>query len=140
MCSKQEGFTFIEILMTLTIIAVLFVPVMQLFSHSMGAAGDSLDLIVATNLAKSEMERTINLNLTKAQLKALGEQINPPLTDPPMAIDKTLWRVRREVVEGSDPLEVRVHVYREADKEHDVVTLTTLIEDMMWEFVKPVSS
>ena len=123
--------------MTLTIIAVLFVPVMQLFTHTMAATTESLDMIVATNLAKSEMEKTINLNMTETQLKELGEQITPPLKDAPLVMNKSSWRVRREVVDGTDPLEVRIHVYHEGDPTHDVVVLTTLIEDMMWEFVKP---
>ena len=133
------GFTFIEILITLAVIGILFVPVMQLFSHSIYATADSLDLITATNLSKSEMERTLNMNLTKMQLKELGDQIFPPLDQPPMQVNHTLWRVRREFIEGSDPLEVRIHVYRDQNPQKDVVTLVTLIEDMMWESVKAVS-
>ena len=136
---RQKGFTFVEILITLALVAILFVPVMQLFSHAIYATADSLDLITATNLAKSEMERTLNLNLTKAQLRELGDQTFPPLKDPPLELNHTLWRVRREFIEGADPLEVRIHVYRDKTPEKDVAMLVTLIEDMMWESVKAVS-
>ena len=139
MCSKRSsiaGFTFVEILITLAVIAILFVPVMQLFSHAVYATGDSLDLITATSLAKSEMERTLNLNLTKAQLRDLGDQVTPALKDPPLEVNHTLWRVRREFIQGADPLEVRVHVTKETNPGKDVVTLVTLIEDTTWESSK----
>lgn len=136
---NEKGFTFVEILMTLTVIAVLFVPVMQLFSHSIYATTDSLDLITATNLAKSEMERTLNMNKTKAQLREMGDQLFPLEAEPPMEVNHTQWRVYREFIQGSDPLEVRVHVYRDKEPKKDVVMLVTLIEDMMWESIKAVS-
>src|SRR3990167_5154456 len=80
---NDSGFTFIEILMTLTVIALLFVPVMQLFSNSLYATGENLDRITAMNLAQSEMERTINLNMTKSEIKKTGTQIFPPLEEKP---------------------------------------------------------
>ncbi len=134
------GFTFIEILITLTVIAMLFVPVMQLFSNSMYSTAENLDRITAINLAQSEMERTINMNRTKAQLKKEGTKVFPPLDEPPYAINKGFWRVQREVIEDSDPLEVRVRVFKEGEPERALVTLVTLFEDMMWEQVKTVSA
>lgn len=135
----SAGFTFIEILMTLTLIAVLFVPVMQLFSNSMASTNDNLQMITAMNLAQSEIERTINLNLTKAQLLAIGTQISPPENEKAIQLNQTLWRVKREIVPDSDPVEVRVSVYREGESEKELVTLVTLVEDMMWDSVKAVS-
>ena len=58
---NDKGFTFIEILMTLAVIGILFVPVIQLFNHAVLATSDSLELITATNLAKSEMERNLRI-------------------------------------------------------------------------------
>ena len=136
---SANGFTFVEILITLAVIGILFVPVMQLFSHSIYATADSLDLITATNLAKSEMERTLNMNKTKAQLREMGDQQFPPPAEPPMEMNHTQWRVYREFIEGSNPLEVRIHVYRDKDPKKDVVMLVTLVEDMMWESVKAIS-
>ena len=136
---RKKGFTFIEVLIALTVIAVLFVPVMQLFSHSLYATANSLSLITATNLAKSEMEKMINLNLTKSQLRELGEVVSPPIDKPPFEINGTKWRVKREIVEGSDPLEVKVQVYEDRHMDKAVVTLTTLVEDLVWETVKPLS-
>jgi hypothetical protein len=126
--------------MTLTVIALLFVPVMQLFSNSLYATSENLDRITATNLAQSEMERTINLNMTKAQLKKIGTQIFPPLEEKPYEINKSFWRVEREIVEDSDPLEVRIKVYKDGQPEKVAITLVTLIEDLMWDQVKTVSA
>jgi prepilin-type N-terminal cleavage/methylation domain-containing protein len=137
---SNAGFTFIEILMTLTVIALLFVPVMQLFSNSMVATAQNLDRITSVNLAQSEMERTINLNMTKSQLRKIGTQIIPPLDKDPYEVNNVKWRVEREIVEASDPLEVRIKVYREGEPEKIMISLVTLIEDMMWDEVTTISS
>ena len=137
---ENAGFTFIEILITISVIAVLFVPVMELFSSSLFSTDENLSLITATNLAKSEMERTINLNLTKEQLKLLGTQIFPSVDKKPYDVNGTFWRVKREIMENTDPLEVRIHVYKESQPEKSAVDLVTFIEDMMWTAVTPVGS
>ena len=136
----DSGFTFIEILMTLTIIAILFVPVMQLFSNSLVSTNANLEMITAMNLAQSEIERTINLNLSKAQLQKIGTTIIPAENEKPIELNHALWRVKREVVPDSDPAEVRVSVYLDKQPGKDLVTLVTLVEDMMWDSVKTVST
>lgn len=137
---SQSGFTFIEILMTLTVIAVLFIPVMQLFSNSLVSTNVNLETITAMNLAQSEMERTINLNLTKAQLQKIGTRVFPPENEKPLEMNHQFWRVKREIMENSDPLEVRVTVCRDTDPGKNLVTLVTLVEDLMWDSVKMVST
>ena len=126
--------------MTLTIIALLFVPVMQLFTNSLISTNVNLDAITAMNLAQSEMERTINLNLTKAQLQEIGSLTFPSETEKPLEMNHSLWRVRREIIENSDPLEVHVSVYRDGVPDKSLVTLVTLVEDLMWDSVKTVSA
>ncbi len=125
--------------MTLAVVAILFIPVTELFNHSIFATADSLDLMTAASLAKSEMEKTINLNYTKARLREEGDVYSPPLDEEPLTVNKGRWRMRREAVESTDPLEIRVHVYKDSDMQKPVVTLVTLVEDMMWELVKPVA-
>ena len=137
---NKDGFTFIEILMTLTVVALLFIPVMSLFSDSLYSTNRNQDMITAMNLAQSEIERTINLNLTKAQLQELGTQIDPPASEDPIKLNGALWRIQREMVAGTDPLEVRVSVYQDGHPEKPLVTLVTLVEDMMWDSVKSVDT
>ena len=64
----KRGFTYIELLIALAILGVLFVPVMHLFSYSVHSSGESRDLITATNLARWQMERLKNLGLKKEEL------------------------------------------------------------------------
>lgn len=136
--TMKDAFTYVELLITLAIMTALFVPVMQLFSYSLHSTSTSQDLITATNLAKGQMERTKNLNLTKKQLQELGDVVYPPLEEKPLEMNNGLWRIERKIGEGSGPLEVQVLVYRHGQPERPVVSLVTLIEDMSWEKIQPV--
>jgi len=134
---NKKAFTFIELLVALAIIAVLFVPVMQLFSHSVYSSSVSQDTITAANLARWQMERVKNLNLSKEQLSRMGNEIYPPLNTPPIEMNGVKWRIRRVIMQGSDPLEIRISVGRDAETV-PLVTLFTLIEDMHWEKVEAI--
>jgi len=134
---NQKAFTFIELLVALAIIAVLFVPVMQLFSHSVYSASVSQDTITAANLARWQMERVKNLNLSKEQLTLMGNEIYPPLTALPIEMNNAKWRIKRAIINGTDPLEIRISVCRD-DETIPIVTLVTLIEDMHWEKVEAI--
>jgi len=135
---RHSAFTYIELLIALAIIAVLFVPIMQLFSHSLYSVSHSQSLITATNLAKWGMERTKNLNVTKAQLKEIGDEVYPPAEQEPIEMNHAKWRIKRDVMENTDPLEVRVSVYRKDKLTKPIVTLVTLIEDMTWEEIRHI--
>lgn len=128
----MKGFTYIELLITLAIVAVLFIPIMQLFSHSLYSTRISQDMITATNLAKWEMERIKNLNTTKAQLREIGDSIYPPLKEQPLVMNNAKWRIKREIIKESDPLEVRVEVFYEGKTDKPIIALVTFIEDMTW--------
>lgn|SRR3989338_4824635 len=135
---KQQAFTYIELLVTLAIMAVLFVPVMQLFSHTLYATSLSRNLITAVNLAKWEMERIKNLNATQAQWKIMGDELYPPLDKNPMEMNGLKWRIRREIIKESTPLEVRVAVFQDTFMDKPVITLVTLLEDMTWNEIRVV--
>lgn len=130
---NARGFTYIEILIALVVVGVLFIPMLQLFSHGIYSAVISGDTITAVNLARWEMERVKNLNLTTTQLKRGGNIWTPPLDEPPIEMNRARWRIFRRINAESSPLEVNVLVYQ-ADKldEPPVATADTLIEDNIW--------
>lgn len=158
--SAIHAFTYIELLITLTIIAVLFVPIMQLFSTALSASSTSQDLITATCLARWEMERIKNLNVTKEELSAIGNTVYPPIEEKPLDLNNMLWRIKREIIKQAsenDPIEIRVHVFpvrvkkevgeekkaseelAYSTEEKPIITLVTLFENMYWEVVKPIN-
>lgn len=129
---RPSGFTFVEILVTLSILAMLFVPMMRLFTSGMEAANASRDLITAVSLAKWEMERTKNLGASVERLTEEGAVVVFPAPEElPLALNGRSWRIHRLLKTASDPLEVAVEVTREGETEPRV-RLVTLLADTTW--------
>src|SRR3989338_2323421 len=129
---SKKGFTYIEILISLAVIAVLFIPMTQLFSHAIYSVSVSGEGITAVNLARWEMERVKNLNITKSGLKKIGYVWTPELDEPPLEMNQSKWRILRHINPETDPLEVRVEVYRSDNLNKAVSYVVTLIEDNIW--------
>ncbi|MDI6606609.1 MAG: hypothetical protein QME65_05670 [Candidatus Omnitrophota bacterium] len=130
--SASTGFTYIEILITLAVMAVLFIPMMRLFTHGLFSASISGELISAVNLGRWEMERLKNLNLTKEQLKKEGDAWIPPLEEEPFEMNNAKWRIRRRINPESDPVEVSVRVFLADNLNKPAAALDTLFEDNLW--------
>ena len=128
---NRRGFTFIEILVTLAVFGILFVPVMQLFSQGLDATGHSKALLTAVNLARWEAERTRNLGSDVRRLKKEGNVIWPPPEEPPISLNGTLWRIHRTLKPESDPVEVTIEVNREGETK-PMTILVLLICDPVW--------
>ncbi len=109
----SRAFTFIEILITLAIIAVCFLPLMLMFSTSVDNAYLTTELTTARYLAQEGMERVKNLGLTITQLSGLlaANPWYPALDEDPIDMTERKWRIKREVA-GADPLEIKISVYR----------------------------
>jgi len=139
MLTKNKGYTFIEILMTIVIISICFLPLIQMFSTSLEQTGATSDLSVGRYLAQEGMERIKNQNLTVAQLKEMGDVWDPPKGVPPVMIDKKGWRILRKINSDMSPLEVKIQVYKEDDLERvgeepmPFVEVVTLVEDLDWQ-------
>lgn len=119
---RTNGVTFIEILITLSVIAICFLPLMHMFSTALEQVYASGGLTTARYLAQEGMERLKNLGLTQAQVEEAGDVIE---------VNEKKWRVARRVMRGSDPLEVRIQVYLEKDPK-PLVEITSLLEDLDW--------
>lgn len=134
---RINGFTFIELIITLAVIAICFLPLMRMFSVSLEQAYVSGGLTTARYLAQEGMEKVKNLGFTEAQLEGLGDVWEPPLDKPPLELNGKYWRALRKIVKGVDPLEVRIQVYQIASKEalptdRPIVQVVTLVEDLDW--------
>lgn len=135
---RINGFTFIELLIALAVIAICFLPLMRMFSVSLEQAYVSNDLTTARYLAQEGMEKVKNLGFTEAQLEDLGDIWEPPLDKPPLEINGRYWRTLRKIVKGTDPLEVKILVYQVSGhqsvkvSEKPVVEVVTLMEDLDW--------
>lgn len=136
---KNRSLTLIEILITLSIVAVAFLPLTRLFSMGLEQGTAMSDINTARYLAQYGIEKTKNTGFTKAQLISLGDVWDPPLDEPPFIINDQEWRILRDVQPSSKgPLEVHVLIYSGAitrvgkTRGEPLADLVTLIEDLEW--------
>ncbi|MCK5706371.1 MAG: prepilin-type N-terminal cleavage/methylation domain-containing protein [Candidatus Aureabacteria bacterium] len=127
---NKRGFTFIEILIAMTIIAVTFIPLMRMFAVAMENIYTAKVMTTAVSIGREHMERIKNLNLPEERLKKLPSPYHhPPKNKPPMEINNTFWRVKRIINTSSDPVKVDIFVYEDGNEE-PLITLSTLFEDI----------
>jgi prepilin-type N-terminal cleavage/methylation domain-containing protein len=119
---KNRGFTFVEILVTLLVLAVAVTPLLQLYATAVEQLGFTDDLSTASELAREEIEKVKNLALTERQLKQMGNVISPPIR-----LQKRIWYTVRVVDPDLTPLEVQVYVYRGTLKSAPIVQLVTIV-------------
>ena len=117
-----RGFTFVEILIALTLLAVVAAPLLQMFAVSVEQVAYADDLRTALDLAREEVEKVKNLALTENQLKALGNAISPPIR-----LNQRVWYAVRVVDPVASPLEIQVYVFRERLTDPPIVSLATIV-------------
>lgn len=127
---KNWGFTYIEMLIVVALVALCFVPLLQMFAKSVDEVLSYSTLGTAALLARDNLEEVKNYRLTKDQIKRTGEVWFPPEKEPPLEFNGAKWRIKRTAVSGTDPLEIRVDVYQADKLNKPLVELVTLIEDM----------
>ncbi|MBI3999040.1 MAG: type II secretion system protein, partial [Candidatus Omnitrophica bacterium] len=85
------GFTYIEMLVVVTLMALCFVPLLQMFTESMTQVGQYSELGTALQLGREAMEGVKNLRLTEAQIEAQGVVWFPPEKEPPLEMNHETW-------------------------------------------------
>lgn len=120
--SGCRGFTFVEILIALTLLAVVVTPLLQMFAVSVEQVAYADDLRTALDLAREEVEKVKNLALTENQLKQLGNAISPPIR-----LNQRVWYAVRVVDPVASPLEIQVYVFRERLTDPPIVSLATIV-------------
>lgn len=116
------GFTFVEIILTLLIVGICFVPLMRMFTSVMSEIAYIDDMRVALDLAREEIEKVRNIALTETQLKELGN-----VAAPPIYLNNKVWRTMRVVNQIRSPLEFSVYVYRADSLEKPMMTAITIV-------------
>jgi prepilin-type N-terminal cleavage/methylation domain-containing protein len=127
---NRRGFTYIEMLVVVSLLALCFVPLLQMFAQSMDEVSQYSDLGTAIQLGRDGIEAVKNLRFTEEQIESQGTVWAPVENEPPLAVNGKQWRVKRTVVSNSDPLEVHIEVFRAENLSSSVIELATLIEDL----------
>jgi len=132
--AHEAGFTLVEALLALTLLGISVVPLLQLYSASLGELLAAEERSVAISLAEREMERMRALGSDEARLRADGAVCEPPVGQLPERLGGASWRACRALDAASDPLELRIEVFRVADGRRarpvgePSFTLATLVE------------
>ena len=116
------GFTFVEILITLLILAIAVTPLMQLYATAVEQVSYTDDLRTALDLAREEVEQVKNLALTEEQIKHLGNMVSPPIQ-----LNQSVWYTVRLVNPNASPLEIQVFTFRNDLTTAPYASLVTII-------------
>jgi len=121
-CKYVTGFTFIEILLTLLIFSICFLPLMRMFTIAMQEIAYIDDMRVALDLAREEVEKVRNLALTEDQIKQMKN-----VASPPMYLNNKIWRTLRVVDQNISPLQFSVYVYRGDSLKEPLLFVATVV-------------
>jgi hypothetical protein len=128
------GATLVGLLLALSILGVMLIPLLHLCSESMAELLAAGERDVAISLAKRELERIRAEGPDEERLRARGEACAPPTGSPPEQFSGGAWRTCRRPDQATDPLELRIDVYRVDPETHDApggeprISLFTLVE------------
>ncbi len=126
------GFSYIELLIAITIIGVCLIPIMRMFTASIEQVYATDEIMTALMVGRINMESLKNLTFTKEQILEIGNLYSPPLTEPPLKLNNMEWRTLREPIPGTDPLEIHIKVFKSDMLKKPVLEFVTLFEDLEW--------
>src|SRR3989338_5701241 len=104
-CMKNKhGFTYLEMLAVVTIVALCFVPLLRMFAQSVDEVLQYSELGTAVQLGRDQMEHVRNLRMSEDQMMNRGEVWIPSEKEPPQIVNKIKWRIKREPVSGTNQI------------------------------------
>ncbi|OGW79418.1 MAG: hypothetical protein A3G33_03515 [Omnitrophica bacterium RIFCSPLOWO2_12_FULL_44_17] len=128
--TAESGFTYIEMLVVISLMALCFVPLLQMFTQSVSEVSQYTEVGIATQLGRNAMEHIKNYRGSKSQLMRMGEAWEPPVDKPPIELNDMKWRILRRPVSGTDPLEMHIEVFRAENLKKPLIDFVTLLEDL----------
>jgi len=122
MCCRKSGFTLIEVLVTLVVVAIGLASILPMLSAGIFGDSSAADITIALNLAQEKMEE-VRASATYAGIDGFASAKS--------GLGGDFSRFQREVTVASDPKEVNVIIYWEVrgpEGEHSL-TLASLFAD-----------
>jgi prepilin-type N-terminal cleavage/methylation domain-containing protein len=114
--TKNNGFTLIEILISLVLLTVGIISITSAFSTGISASGDSQNVATALNIAQKKMEAIKNTAF--ANISSSGPSADPVFSDFNSAVSAAI---------GQNPMRVDITVSWRAKAGDTSITLTTLV-------------
>lgn len=124
----SRGFTLLEILVAITVLAILLLPLFSVLTGGLRKEASLNEVQTALKIAQDAMERVLDTQVKKADIRDEEAQV---------LVGGTTYRVVRDAVDGresdepalgTDPLEVWVRVYK-GQEAAPLAELVTLKED-----------
>ncbi len=119
MIRKKNGFTLVEIIITIFILTIGIIALSEAFNRGHYVQSDIENTRTAINIAQTEME-----NISNTSFGSLAD--NGPTQDP----DFSNFTVTVDVAEGQNPMQVDITVAWQAKGGEADITLTTLVSDI----------
>jgi len=125
--TKKSGFSFVELMITIILMAMTLAPVMALFSVALEDVSMTSEISTAIHLGQEGMEMIRNMKISV--VRDLPSDYYPDLKEEALFINHHYWRIKRIIHSDTYPLRVDIQVIQEP-YDRVFLTLSTLLEDL----------
>lgn len=125
----RTGFTFIELVISMALLAIGIFPVLELFSSALSTVVATRTNVTAVNFANEALEMVKNMNLSVDQWIEMKQYDYPLPGEEDVIINGQSWNFSVVVTEPARPLPLEIRVFQ-SDSSEPVLKLHTLLEDL----------